>query len=213
MIDCPIAILPGNSDLWPDHDSSSIMKFEHTLPGIARDLDYHWLETEPLLLPGGVAICGSIAWYDYSTAEPALQQNNADILIAKPRCTLDAQRVNWEYSDPEFAQLCRERLLRNLTAIEANPAVAQLIVVTHMPVFESQLERDPSDEELSLAAAYAGNLTLGEEIRRFAKVTHVVSGHTHAGQNGIVERDGLPPIATAVVPSDYGRPRWVTLEI
>jgi hypothetical protein len=47
----------------------------------------------------------------------------------------------------------------------------------------------------------------------FGKLRYVVSGHTHVGLNGLVERPRLAPIATAVVPSEYGKPRWVTVDV
>jgi hypothetical protein len=60
---------------------------------------------------------------------------------------------------------------------------------------------------------YFGNLTLGDEVCRHAKVRAIVSGHTHIGREGQRVRPGLPPLAYRVVPSEYGDPRHVLLEL
>ncbi len=213
QLSCPVAVLPGNHDVWTSLGETSIGLYGEILPAITRSMGFHWLDEAPLVLPGGVGVCGNIAWYDYSAREPSYGQSDDDIAKTKPRFAMDAVRVDWEYNDLEFAARCRERLVAHLAALEANPAVDRVLVATHVPAFESQMDRHPEDAQWSMGNPYFGHLTLGEEIRRHAKVRYVVSGHTHVGLNGVVDRVGMSPIGTAVIPSDYGRPRWMELEL
>lgn len=212
-IKCPVAVLPGNHDVWTSLGETSIGLHEEILPEITRSFGFHWLEREPLVLDDGIAVCGSIGWYDYSAAEPRLGQSREEIIAYKPRIAMDAMRVDWEYSDEEFAALCRERLVRQVSMAEDDPSVERVMVVSHVPLFESQMERSADNDAWARGNAYFGHLTLGDALKPFSKVRWAVAGHTHVGLYGVVDRPGLPPIATAVVPSDYGKPRWVTLEL
>lgn len=212
-LNCPVAVLPGNQDLWTSPGETSILLYEEILGQVTREHGFHWLEKGPFLLDNGTAVCGTIGWYDYSSCDPSLSLTPEQIAAEKCRFLPDNQRLDWEYKDPDFAELCRRRLRRTLTELEDNERVDRILVVSHVPCFESQLEKDSADPEWCLASAFFGHLTLGECLRGFPKVRWAVSGHTHMGLNGLVERPGGAPIATAVVGSDYGRPRWVTLEI
>ncbi len=212
-LDCTVAVLPGNHDIWTGLGETSIALYEEILPDITESLGFHWLEKSPLTLSNQLAICGSIGWYDYSAREPSYQQSDEDIVERKARYAADAVRVDWEYTDPQFARIRRERLIKQLADIEANDEVQKTLVVTHVPIFEGQLERNPDDENWSFGIPYFGHLTLGEQLMQFGKVRWVVSGHTHLGLSSEIGRNGLEPIATSVVPSDYGKPRWVTLDV
>lgn len=212
-LSCPIAVLPGNHDIWTSFGETSIALYEEILPEITASMGFHWLERDPLVLPGGFGVCGSIGWYDYSAREPSYEQTDEEIIRNKPKYAMDAQCVDWEYTDPEFAEYCRRRLARQIKTLEENPDVQRVMAATHVPVFEEQIDRHPDDRDWSLGNPYFGHLTMGEELGKFQKLRWVISGHTHVGLNGLIERDGLHPLATAVIASDYERPRWVTLEI
>ena len=175
-------------------------------------MGYHWLERGPLVLPGGLGIAGNIGWYDYSYQVPGYESTEEEILRRKPRYAMDAHKVDWEYTDPEFAQLCRTRLAAQLQFLEADPSVDRILVATHVPIVECQLDPRPEDPDWSLGNPYFGHITMGRMVLAAPKVRWIVSGHTHVGMNGHADRPGLPPVATAVVASDYGRPRWITLE-
>lgn len=212
-LSCPVAVLSGNHDIWAYPGATSISLYEEVLPAITRSLGYHWLERDPMVIPGGIGIAGNIGWYDYSFQEPKYQSTLEEVIRRKADYAMDALKVDWEYSDLEFADLCRQRLIDQITKLEADPSVRRILVVTHVPLMESQVDRRPDDADWSLGNPYFAHLTLGSEVLKFPKVRWVVSGHTHVEMNGIAEREGLEPVATAVIPSDYGRPRWVTLEV
>jgi predicted MPP superfamily phosphohydrolase len=207
----PVAVLPGNHDLWASLGETSALLLYERLQEVTEGFGFHWLEGGPLRL-GNVAVAGSIAWYDYSSRDQELAQTDHEVLVNKPRHSLDAVKIDWDYSDQEFAALCRERLEAQLKDLEADPAIRSVLAVTHVPVFEAQLQPLDGTPGWALRRPYYGHATLGELIRPFAKVTHVLSGHTHAGMTDQIERAGARPIATAVVPSDFGRPRWLTLD-
>jgi hypothetical protein len=162
---------------------------------------------------GTTGVVGTAAWYDYSAAEPALRQEPAFFAAAKPRLSNDAYWIDWRMSDVEFATELRTRLVARLEALERDPAIEQVLVVTHVPVLEQQLRRNPEDFTWSVANAYFGNVRTGQEILRFAKVRRVVSGHTHYSLHASVPRPGMPEIDAWVVGSDYGAPAWIALEV
>ena len=70
---------------------------------------------------------------------------------------------------------------RRLATLQANPTIRQILVITHMPIFDVMIPTYPQSEVWSLLRAYMGNLALGEGVRACPKVTHVVSGHLHRG--------------------------------
>lgn len=208
-VGCPIAVLAGNHDVWCSAEERSADLFRRRLPQVTREFGFHWLEDGPIRLDDGVAVAGSIGWYDYSARDPRLNQNTQDIIANKARYAMDALRVDWSHNDIEFAAECRDRLHEHLCELEEDPTVREVLVVTHVPMFEEQLERRVNDRNWSEGTPYFGHHTMGEMVRRHRKVRYVVSGHTHNGVNGVVDRDAMQPIGVAVVPSDYGRPRWI----
>lgn len=208
---CPVAVLPGNHDVWVMQGENSERILKEVLPAITRRMGFHWLEDGPMVL-GDLAVAGNVGWYDYSAREPGLNQTDEDIIARKRHFAMDALRVNWRWNDPEFAALCRARLQKELDALEKDPAIHHVLVATHVPIFEVQIQRRPEDLNWSLGNPYFAHLTMGKLVEKYAKVKWVGSGHTHVGRGGNHERDGSAPIEAIVVGSDYGRPRWVRLE-
>jgi predicted MPP superfamily phosphohydrolase len=211
-LDVPVLALAGNHDLWVNPGEHSLDLFERMLPEATRELGFHWLDGDEPFVLGDVGIAGSIAWYDYSARDRARGHSDAEILEMKPRFAMDAQRVDWGMTDQEFAAGCRARLRRQLDTLEANPAVRRTLVVTHVPIFDNQMDRRPEDDHWTLGNPFFGHFTMGEEVARYSKVRWVISGHTHVGMNGVTEREGMAPIATAVIGSDYHKPRYVLVE-
>jgi hypothetical protein len=207
-----VGIVAGNHDVWRSESLGSEQLWRQELPAAASARGIVWLERDALRM-GSLAVAGSTAWYDYSAAEPSLGKDDAFFAKVKPQLSNDAYWIDWPMSDVEMAAELRAGLCARLEALESNPTVEQVLVVTHVPVLEQQLRRNPSDFAWSVANAYFGNLRTGREILRFAKVTHVVSGHTHFAMQAAVARPGMPDIDARVVGSDYGAPGFVLLEI
>src|SRR5688572_17265285 len=64
----PKLFIAGNHELWTTGPDSYAL-FTEELPRRVRAMGWQWLETEPFL-SDGVAIVGSVGWYDYSFAQP-----------------------------------------------------------------------------------------------------------------------------------------------
>ena len=73
--------------------------------------------------------------------------------------------------------------------------------------------RDSTNGDWAFTNAYFGNLTLGAEVLARAKVTHIISGHTHVERRGRVARPDRRSIEACVIPSHYNAPRWVPLTL
>ena len=192
--------LPDSRTLWLD-----------LLPRIAHDEGFGWLETEARVL-GSTAICGTMAWYDYSSAPRHLGMDHEQLRSFKGLVNHDADYVRWPWSDRAVAHALARRLAAQMAPLQANPSVARVVVVTHMPPFAQPIPVHPESEYWSLVSAYLGNYTLGAWLRAQPKVSHVISGHLHRGSTWqIAGADG--PIHFAVVESRAGAPGYVLLDL
>lgn len=208
-VKCPKLALAGNHDVWSsEYDSQTLWQRE--LEAAARAAGFVWLDREVFRL-GSLGICGTLGWYDYSSREPSLVLGDTDYAINKGMFNNDGNYVDWATGDQEFAAQVLAEFEARLAGLCEDPAVTQVLVATHVPPFSQNLVHKPGNLAWSICNAYAANLTLGEAILRCPKVTHVVSGHTHAGgQWSIPAPFGL--VESHVVGSDYGRPAYIVLE-
>jgi hypothetical protein len=212
LVSCPVWVLAGNHDLWawPPYDSGKL--WLEVLPSIVDRAGCHHLEGTSFRL-GDVAVTGSIAWYDYSGADPTVQATALQFAQNKYLHNADALRIDWEWSDPEFAENVGRSLLVELDCLEADAAVRQVVVVTHVPLLEGQMCRDSGNADWAFSNAYFGNLTLGAKVLPYRKLSHILSGHTHVGRHFKQERSGAQPVDVRVLPSDYENPAWVGLNL
>jgi 3',5'-cyclic AMP phosphodiesterase CpdA len=216
---CPRAVLAGNHDVWSRVNRGgpgSRDLFEQVLPEIAGRHGFSWLETATLFV-GRTAVVGSLAWYDYSAADPRIPCNSEEYARRKGEVNADAWYVDWAEDDPAVAARLGDGLVARLLAAAARPDVAEVVVVTHVPLFEACMVRraphEPDSHRWNFGNAYFGNLTLGARVAAVDKVRHVVSGHTHFGGDWTVARPGAAPLRTLVVASDYNEPAPVMLEL
>jgi hypothetical protein len=207
---CPVWVLAGNHDLWahPPYDSHRLWR--ERLPEAVAEAGCRWLEGTAFVL-GDTAIAGTIAWYDYSAADPSVKATALEFAQRKMHYNADALRIDWGWSDPEFAELVGKPFLATLDDLEANPAVKRVVTVTHVPVLEVQMCRESGNSDWAFSNAYFGNLKLGARVLERPKVSHVISGHTHVGRRARVERPGAGPVEAIVLPSEYERPAWLGL--
>src|SRR5262245_19330169 len=63
----PLWVLPGDHDFWarPPYDSRKL--YEELLPQACAKYSCGWLEGRSFV-QGGVAVAGTVGWYDYSAA-------------------------------------------------------------------------------------------------------------------------------------------------
>lgn len=205
-----VGVLAGNHDVWHrkgKHSSQEL--WEDLLPAATREAGMLWLE-DSVWRSGGLAVAGSMAWYDYSAADPDLPAYpSAYFRQVKDRFNPDATYIDWPWSDEEVAERLGDALMARVMALEADPTVRSLMVVTHIPLFEAQMCRKPLDRQWGFSNAYFGNLTLGKRLVAARKLRRVTSGHTHIGRAGLALRafdSELPPVSVSVIPSDYGQP-------
>lgn len=213
-----VAALGGNHDVWAlsapwklgGPDSQEL--WERVLPEAVRDSGMRWLEEETWR-SGGLAVAGSIAWYDYTGAAEDIPPQPEAFWVELKHKTLpngrfinpDAKFINWPWTDVEFANARADALVERVTALEADPGVEAILLVTHMPIFREQLVIKPDVPNWGYTNAFFGNLTLGERIGGLSKLQAVISGHTH------VPRDsrhfhGNRSFPVKVVDSDFKRP-------
>ncbi|MBK9713825.1 MAG: metallophosphoesterase [Kouleothrix sp.] len=207
---CPRALIAGNHDVYRGEHGSRAL-WQEWLPQITRDEGFVWLEDQPLTL-AGVGICGTLGWYDYSSRAPHLPLSDGDYRSLKAQVNHDADYIDWPWSDQAMARYLARRFSARLGQLADDPAVRQIVVVTHMPIFEPAIPRHPESMFYSLLSAYLGNFTLGQIVRGQPKVTHVVSGHLHR-QRLWAEPGPHGPIECQVVPSRPGAPAAVLLEL
>jgi hypothetical protein len=205
---CPVLVLAGNHDVFPGRAGSRRL-WQHALPDTIRRLGFRWLEGEPFVR-GGVAVAGTVAWYDYSAADPAVRASPEDFAREKRYFSTD-DRIDWPWADPEFAAGVGEDFLGVLDRLEADASVGQVVVVTHVPILACQILPWPDNPDWGFMRAYFGNLTLGREVVRRAKVTHVASGHTHKAYEGRLDVGGGREVEVRVVGRAGGRPGWLPL--
>lgn len=196
----------GNHDLWNQKDEiPSIDKWEKLLPSSADKNDFVWMEDE-IIYHENIAIVGTTAWYDYSNVAPAFAQSEEYLFKGKGRYNNDANFIDWNKTDIEFARECQKGLVEKLEFLETCVHINKVIVITHVPIFSEQMVRSVGDNPIG--DAYFGNLTMGKAVMGFSKVKHVISGHTHR-----CRYREIGDMQLTSLPGDYMRPAYITEEI
>jgi predicted phosphohydrolase len=184
------ALVPGNHDVWvaPDAPHDSQFVYEVELPRIAAGRGFHYLDRGPLVLPGeGLALVGSMNWYDYSWALEALRQHfpAEEHRLRTKQFTRgrhnDANFVRWPFDDVSFTARVADTLERHLN--EALAQAEKVIVVTHHPPFRgiSFPSTGRTDHvDMLLWAAFGGNARVEDLMARHAdRIAFAFCGHTH----------------------------------
>jgi predicted phosphohydrolase len=193
---CRKALVPGNHDLWvrPDAPRDSLQVYEEDLPAICRQYGFHYLDQGPLLLPdAGLALVGSINWYDYSWSREALERDypgEQERLFTKQFTRgrhNDVNFVRWPLDDARFTARVVDTLAQHLR--QALEQVERVIVVTHHPPMRciSFPEKQPplTLDDL-LWEAFGGNRALEELLARHAeRIAWAFCGHTHRTRRAI----------------------------
>ena len=138
---CPKALVPGNHDIWvaaDDPRGDSLHVYQQHLPSLCAAHGFHYLDHAPLILPqDGLAIAGSINWYDYSWSLENLQRETSDWewrlrtkSFTRGRHN-DGRFVRWSLDDAGFTTLVVDALRQQVDAALAK--VAKVLVLTHHP--------------------------------------------------------------------------------
>jgi predicted phosphohydrolase len=187
---CLKALVPGNHDIWvrpDDPRGDSLAVYRLYLPRIAAQHGFLYLDHDPLILPdAGLAVVGSINWYDYSwtgerlaAAAPDWEDRVRNKRFLRGRHN-DANFVRWELDDPGFARDCVATLRRQLRY--AASRVPALLLVTHHPSFRglNYPKEEPLGVDELLWEAFSGNQGVEELLTEYGpRVPLAFCGHTH----------------------------------
>lgn len=191
-----VAYLPGNHDLWVDRPGEDVRddpsfdtwdRHDRVLRKLVEAAGGHYLPTEPLRL-GGVAIAGACGWYDHSFFR-------SEFRAQVPESALDDQAFNgmqWGdrtrtafrgpdgrvMSDPQVARTMEDALAAQLTELEHDAQIKHVVCATHHQQYEQTVRR-AGVLPWEFFNAFMGAERMGEVIDRYAKVGHVIYGHTH----------------------------------
>lgn len=206
-VPCPVGVVAGNHDLYnTDGRYNSEGLWRKILPSIVMKHGFIWMEEETINI-NGTAFIGSMAWYDYSSRAPQFAHLPEDFFYEnKGKLVSDGSYIDWERKDKEFSSELLKGLVKRLQDAQEDSSVRRIAVVSHVPLFPEQMVHYRTDNPYS--DAYFGNFTIGKEVSRFSKVTDVISGHTHRKIDKVAGN-----IKVQVVPSDYGKPGFITLEL
>jgi hypothetical protein len=189
--------------------------FREVLPRSSRDHGFVYLDREILLLPEqGLAVVGTINWYDYSWSVAELPRY-ADDWEERLRAKRffrgrhnDANFVRWPTDDAGFTREVVAGFDTNLTA--ALGRVKDVIAVTHHPPVRglNYPPNGPPTFDSLLWTAFSGNTALESLVEAHAgRIPFVFCGHTHAAA-----RCTVGPARGFNVGGDYGWKRLLRLD-
>jgi predicted phosphohydrolase len=196
-------LVPGNHCIWCAEDENSLDRYEQILPEVAAEHGFSVLDHQPAVLDG-IALVGTIGWYDYTFADEHLAIPTAfyeakvapgaatylghDELIEAHREQLterhlamgvrwmDGVRVRLGMSDHAFCHRLADKLARQLNDVARE--ARQIIAILHHLPFPELVPRERPDR-FAFAAAYLGASQLGDVLLGCEKLSHVYCGHSH----------------------------------
>ena len=191
-----VAYLPGNHDLWVDRPGEDVRddpsfdtwdRHDRVLRKLVEAAGGHYLPAEPLRL-GDVAIAGACGWYDHSffrsefraqVPESALHEQALNGMQWGDRMRTAFRRPDGRVmTDPEVARVMEDALAAQLTELENDPQIEHVICATHHQQYEQTVRR-AGVLPWEFFNAFMGAQRMGDTIDRYAKVGHVIYGHTH----------------------------------
>jgi 3',5'-cyclic AMP phosphodiesterase CpdA len=215
---CRKALVPGNHDVWVQADGAdydSLTLYDKQLPHCAERFGFHHLDQGPLLLPdAGLALVGSMNWYDYSWALDELRRRfpTEEHRLHSKRFTRgrhnDANFVRWPLDDVQFTARVVATFARQLQSALATTDKA--IVIVHHPPFHGlsfPQQESPLPLDALLWEAFSGNRAMEEVLARHAeRIPFAFCGHTHRAREAM-----LGPIRGYNIGGDYAFKRLLVL--
>lgn len=196
-------LVPGNHCLWVRDDGSSWEKYQRTLPRIARQHGFEYLDLQPALLDG-IAFVGSIGWYDYSYRDeslgiplrfyqhkvgpaaaarlPEFAHLTADSADIPPGVSgisarwMDGKWIKWPYTDRQVTNILAGHFADHL-AWAAQRADGIVAVTHHLPF--SQLLKKSARLPWRFANAFMGSDVFGQAMLSQPKCRLAICGHSH----------------------------------
>jgi len=192
----------GNHDLWTDGEDS-LRRYERDLADICAECGVWYLDAKPWIR-GGVALVGSIGWYDYTFRRASLRiplrfyrhklaPGAAEALsdyrhlldrrddvppesLAVGTRWLDGVHVRLPMTDLEFTRRLHERLAAHLS--RAAECAERIVVAMHHLPF-ARMVHVSGRAAWDFANAFMGSEIFGELLLSVPQVRYVVCGHTH----------------------------------
>lgn len=215
---CRKALVPGNHDIWvrpDDPRGDSLHVYEEWLPDLAARYGFHYLDHGPLYVPEvGLAVVGSINWYDYTWGVARLREVADDwqARLRNKKFTRgrhnDANFVRWELDDPAFTRRVTGKLAGHLR--EAARQADGVVLVTHHPAFRAlgYPKPQPMDLDAALWESFTGNEAAERLLGEYgARVPFAFCGHTHHAREA-----SLGPTRGYNVGGDYEFKRLLRLD-
>lgn len=224
----PKLFVAGNHELWT-HGPDSYRLFKEELPRRIGEAGWHWLEGEPFIAEG-VAIVGSVGWYDYSLAQeqlgipPRFYENKvspgAAEQLDKYRHLLEqaddvpqhAREIFARWNDGQFVKLHRsdetflDELLSDLRQqLESLREMPIIAAIHHLPFAE--LLPPSHNAQWDFAKAYLGSQKIGQLLLQYRNITKLLCGHSHFAAEVQVEH-----IHAINIGSGYRAKKYLLLE-
>jgi Icc-related predicted phosphoesterase len=197
----PKLFVAGNHELWT-HGPDSERVLREELPCRVRNLGWQWLQDEPFVA-GGVAVVGSLGWYDYSFAQASLGiprrfyerkvspgvadrlAEYADLVERRDDVSPAAWDVVARWNDGRFVKLRQsdeafldEQLGQLRVQLDSLRKVGTVVAAVHHLPFR-QLLPPSHNAQWDFAKAYLGSERIGRLLLQFPDVKHVLCGHSH----------------------------------
>jgi 3',5'-cyclic AMP phosphodiesterase CpdA len=192
QLSCRKALVPGNHDIWvaeADGRGDSLTVYREYLPGVCARHDFAYLDQAPLVWPeAGLAVAGSINWYDYSwsidklpSVLPDWEERLRTKRFSRGRHN-DGRFVRWPLDDARFTAEVVATLERHLE--DALRQVPKALVIAHHPPFYGLNFPRPAEEPINPDAllwdAFSGNRAVEAVLTRHAaRIPFAFCGHTH----------------------------------
>lgn len=234
----PKLFLAGNHELWT-REPDSHQLFMNELPRRVAAAGWHWLEGSPVMLAGGVAVAGSIGWYDYSFALPHLGiprrfyehkispaaaerlsefahllESTEDISPAGMEVAArwnDGRHVRLHRSDEQFLAERMSAFDSDLTALDVNPEVTRIIVGVHHVPFAELMPPKPATTVVT-GKAFAGAF-LGSAAMGRMLLRHPKVKDVYCGHSHFAARQTLEQIKGVNIGSGYREKLFEVVEI
>lgn len=215
-LDCRKLVVAGNHDIWIEskadilNGKDSGAKYRLILPQIASESGFEFLHNDPVVIDG-IGFAGCMGWFDYSFRNTKFDENTTLAQYQAGRWQHpsngknflwnDMQHVWWLkdlstkisgfsrsdlcLSDDEIAKEMAQALSRQLDKLEQD-AVRQVVVVTHFVPNRGLLQyRDSIPHDYF--NAYHGSAKIEGVIQKYAKISHVLYGHSHVTKDATID--------------------------
>lgn len=182
-----LLLVPGNHDIWTGEAApASLELYEKHLPSRAANLGFQYLDQQPLIVPGGrLAILGSMNWYDYSFADPTVENEfpRASQMYVEKRFPQgrhnDGRFVRLGMSDWEFTTRLVERFTNQLRSLPGS--IEEIVTLQHHPPVRPLFYPSPlRTADQKFWRAFTGNRRMQRAVMDDPRIRWVICGHTHA---------------------------------